>query len=160
MRTIFEQFIASASCNRIAKELNDKGVPAFAGGSWHPLTVRRILQNETYTGRTVYRRTRVEKRRDLRNSGSGRRVRSQPESEWVDVPGATPALISAETFERAQTILNDPIRRLRGRPTANYRLRGHVRCLVCDTPMVGQAQARGLYRYYRCGRSYAGYFGG
>ena len=91
VRTIFEQFITSASCNRIAKELNDKGVPAFAGGSWHPLTVRRILQNETYTGRTVYRRTRVEKRRDLRNGRNGRHVRPQPESEWIDVPGATPA---------------------------------------------------------------------
>ena len=160
VRTIFEQFITSTSCSRIAKELNDKGVPAFAGGIWHPLTVRRILQNETYTGRTVYRRTRVEKSRDLRNGGSVRRVRSQPESEWIDVPGATPALISAETFERAQTILNDPIRRLRGKPTANYRLRGHVRCLVCDTPMVGQAHAGGRYRYYRCRRSYAGYFEG
>jgi hypothetical protein len=122
--------------------------------------VRPILQNETYTGRTVYRRTRVEKHRDLRNGGSGRRVRSQPESEWIDVPGATPALISAETFERAQTILNDPARRLRGKLTANYRLRGHLRCLVCDTPMVGQAHARGRYRYYRCRRSYAGYFEG
>jgi site-specific DNA recombinase len=160
VRTIFEQFITSTSCSRIAKELNDKGVPAFAGGIWHPLTVRRILQNETYTGRTVYRRTRVEKSRDLRNGGSVRRVRSQPESEWIDVPGATPALISAETFERVQAILNDPIRRLRGKPTANYRLRGHVRCLVCDTPMVGQAHAGGRYRYYRCRRSYAGYFEG
>ena len=81
VRTIFEQFITSTNCSRIAKELNDKGVPAFAGGIWHPLTVRRILQNETYTGRTVYRRTRVEKSRDLRNGGSVRRVRSQPESD-------------------------------------------------------------------------------
>ncbi|MDP6496193.1 MAG: recombinase family protein, partial [Dehalococcoidia bacterium] len=87
VRTIFEQFITSTSCSRIAKELNDKGVPAFAGGIWHPLTVRRILQNETYTGRTVYRRTRVEKRRDLRNGRNGRHVRPLPESEWIDVPG-------------------------------------------------------------------------
>ena len=31
---------------------------------------------------------------------------------------------------------------------------------MCDTPMVGQAHAGGRYRYYRCRRSYAGYFEG
>ena len=160
VRLIFEQFINSASCSRIAKELNDKGVPAFGGGSWHPLTVRRILQNETYTGRTIYRRTRVEKRRDLRSGKIGRQVLSQPESEWIEVPGATPALITRETFDRARAILGDPSRRLRGKPLANYRLRGHVRCLVCNTPMVGQAHAGGRYRYYRCRRSYSGPFEG
>jgi len=158
VRTIFEQFIASTSCNRIAKELNDKGVPAFAGGNWHPLTVRRILINETYTGRAVYRKTKRVRLRRNNGHGPASKVVDQPQKEWVDVPGATPALISAETFERAQTILNDPARRLRGKPTANYRLRGHVRCLVCDTPMVGQALAGGRYRYYRCRRSYAGDF--
>ena len=160
VRAIFEQFIASTSCNRIAKDLNEKGVPAFAGGIWHPLTVRRILQNETYTGRTVYRRTRVEKRRDNRTGRNVRRLRLQPESEWFEVPAATPALIAVETFQKVRTILDDPARRLRGKPTANYRLRGHIRCLKCDTPMVGQAQAGGRYRYYRCRRSYTGYFEG
>ena len=108
VRTIFEQFVTSASCSRIAKELNDKGVPAFSGGIWHPLTVRRILQNETYTGRTVYRRTRVEKRRDLRNGRNGRHVRPQPETEWIDVPGATPALIRQRLLSERRPFLTTP----------------------------------------------------
>jgi len=160
VRRIFEEFSVGASCSGVAKELNNQGVPAFSGGLWHPLTVRRILSNETYTGRTTYRRTRVVTSRDIGSGKKVRRVLPQPESEWIDVPNATPALISKEIFAKVQSILNDPTRRLRGQPSHRYRLRGHVRCFACGTPMVGQAHAGGRYLYYRCRRSYAGYFEG
>jgi len=80
--------------------------------------------------------------------------------ERMTIAYATPALISHELFTKAQVILNDPARRLKGQPTYNYKLRGHLRCLTCGTPMVGQAQQGGRYRYYRCRRSYSGYFEG
>ena len=157
VKRVFEQFCTGAGCSKIAKDLNEQGMPAFGGGLWHPLTVRRMLQNETYTGRTTYRRTRVLRPRGHGNGRVHRQVVVRPENEWVDVPGATPPIISVETFSRARAILDDPARRLRGRPTKRYRLRGHVRCSACGTPMVGQALARGRYRYYRCRRSYAGF---
>ena len=157
VRVIFERFCNSASCNRIAVELNREGVPAFGGGRWHPLTIRRILENETYTGRTLYRRTRVDRRRGPLSGKKQRRVSIRDKSEWIEIVGATPPLIGSETFSRVQAILEDPARRLRGQPSRHYRLRGHIRCLACDTPMVGQALMRGRYRYYRCRRSYAGY---
>ena len=119
-----------------------------------------MLQNETYTGRTVYKRTRVEAVHDYNTGKKKRRVVSLAEADWIDVPGATPPLVSQDTFNRAQTIFNDPDRRLRGQPSRRYRLRGHLRCLTCGTPMVGHAQAGGRYRYYRCRRTYAGYFEG
>ena len=160
IQQIFEQFCLGAGCSRIAGQLNRGGVQAFGGGQWHPLTVRRILLNETYTGRTVYRRTRTETVRDYRTGKKKRRVLPSPESQWIDIPGATPALISQELFTKAQVILNDPARRLKGQPTYNYKLKGHLRCLACGTPMVGQAHQGGRYRYYRCRRSYSGNFEG
>jgi len=156
VRLIFAEFCAKASCHGIATRLNQEGVPAFGGGLWHPLTIRRMLQNETYTGRTIYRRTRVENVRDLQTSKRKRRVIELPQKEWIDVPGATPKIIDLITFDRAQAILSDPARRLQGQPTRRYRLRGHLRCLTCGTPMVGQTLGSGRYRYYRCRRSYAG----
>lgn len=114
--------------------------------------------NETYTGRTVYRRTRAEAVRNGQDGKKHRRVMAQPESGWIDIPDATPAIVSTEIFSVAQMILNDPQRRLRGRPSRHYKLRGHIRCLACGTPMVGQAMAKGRYAYYRCRHSYAGKF--
>ena len=155
---IFQQFCKGDGCSRIAGELNREGLTAFGGGRWHPLTIRRMLMNETYTGRTVYRRTRAERVRNGRDGKKQRRIVTQPESAWIDIPGATPAIVSIEIFAVAQQVLGDPQRRLRGRPSRDYRLRGRLRCLACGTPMVGQAMARGRYAYYRCRHSYAGNF--
>ena len=155
---IFRNFCSGAGCSGIAGELNREGLTAFGGGSWHPLTIRRMLMNETYTGRTVYRRTRAEVVRNGLDGKKHRRVVTQPESAWIDITGATPAIVSPEVFADAQNILNDPNRRLKGRPNRHYKLRGRLRCLACGTPMVGQSLAKGRYAYYRCRRSYAGNF--
>jgi len=158
VRRIFERFCSGDSCNRIAVQLNRDAIPSFSGKKWHPLTIRRMLMNETYTGRTVYRKTRAESVRSNQDGKKHRRVVTRPESEWIDVPGATPVIVSSDTFVAAQKILGDPQRRLVGRPTRHYRLRGRVRCLACGTPMVGQTLGKGRYVYYRCRRSYAGSF--
>lgn len=155
---IFERFCTGNSCNRIAVDLNNESIPAFSGKKWHPLTIRRMLMNETYTGRTVYRKTKAQMVRKGFDGKKHRRVVTRPESEWIDVPGATPAIVSMELFLAAQVILNDPQRRLLGQPTRRYRLRGRLRCLSCGTPMVGQSLGNGRYVYYRCRRSYAGNF--
>lgn len=160
VRRIFAGFCAGGSCHGIAVELRAEGVPTLSGSVWHPLTVRRVLENETYTGRTVYRRTRVTQVRDPRTGKKRRRVELREASDWIEVPEATPAIVEPSLFARAQELLRDPLRRLWGVPTQRYPLRGHVRCLACATPMVGQALMQGQYRYYRCRRSFAGHLEG
>ena len=157
VQRIFEDFGRGESCNGIANHLNLESVPAFSGGKWHPLTVRRILLNETYTGVTIYRKTQVTTARNKRTGKKTRKVFVRDSKEWIEIPGASPRIVSDLLFNEAQRILNDPARRLRGKPTRHYRLRGYVKCLACDTPMVGQALQRGKYLYYRCRRSYAGF---
>lgn len=160
VRRVFESFCAGAGCSRIAGELNRDAIPAMGGGFWYPLTVRRVLMNETYTGRTVYRRTKVTSVRDPRTGKKRRRVTTRDEADWIEVEDATPAIIGRPTWESAQSLLQAPERQLRGQPTHDYRLRGHVRCMACGTPMVGQSMQQGRYRYYRCRRSFSGGFEG
>ncbi len=157
---VFEEFCDGQGVSRIARILNDEHVPTLSGGTWHPLTVRRILMNETYTGRTVYRRTRVQFSRHPSTGKRLRKVVTRDESEWVEVPDASPRIISPELFVRAQAILESPDRRQRGHATAAYRLRGRLRCMACGTPMTGQALGRGRWRYYRCRGSYTKALGG
>jgi hypothetical protein len=116
--------------------------------------------NETYTGRTVYRRTRVQFSRHPSTGKRLRKVVTRDESEWVEVPDASPRIISPELFVRAQAILESPDRRQRGHATAAYRLRGRLRCIACGTPMTGQALGQGRWRYYRCRSSYTKALGG
>lgn len=153
---IFEAFADGRSCNGIANDLNADHIPAFGGGRWYPLTVRRILMNETYTGRTIYRRTKVTKVRDAARNRWVRRVSERDENDWIEVEGATPAIIPQPLFDRVTGRLDDPERKKRGRATFDYPLRGRMRCPACDSAMVGQTLMKGRYRYYRCRRSYAG----
>ncbi|MBK7330515.1 MAG: recombinase family protein [Dehalococcoidia bacterium] len=99
---MFEEFVAGVGISRIAKGLNDEAVPAFGGGHWHPLTIRRILLNETYTGRTVYRRTRAVYHRDPATGKKIRRVTERESADWIEVPDATPSIVATNLFLRAQ----------------------------------------------------------
>jgi len=153
---IFECFAVGESCDRIANDLNAHGIPAFRGGPWYALTVRRVLMNETYTGRTVYRRTKVEKVRDVVRGKWKRRVVERDSSDWIEVTGATPAIVTSELFAQVQARLNDPARAERARPSTTYPLRGRLHCAECGAAMVGQALDKGRYHYYRCRQSYTG----
>ena len=156
VRRIFEGFAEGASCNAISNVLNREGVTAFGGGNWYALTIRRVLLNETYTGRTIYRRTRAEKVRDASRNRWRRRVVERDQADWIEVDGATPAIISADLFVRAQRRLADPARRVRAAVTRRYALAGRIRCAECKSAMVGHAVNGGRYLYYRCPRGSSG----
>ena len=154
VREAFERFAEGGNCYGIAASLNARGVPAFAGGPWNPLTIRRMLLNETYAGRSIYRRTKSEKYRDGRSGRWKVRVSEREQDEWIEIAGATPAIVSPELYLRAKTILEDPYRHSRSKPSRAYPLRGRLRCLACGAPMVGQVLMKGRYSYYRCRHSY------
>ena len=156
VRRIFERYATNRSFSAVANELNDAGVPAFSGGRWYPITVRRLLLNEAYIGRTVYRRT---KRVRVRAARARKRTRviERPEEERIEIPGATPAIIDDALWERIQAILNDPERtNRRSTPKRHYILRGRLRCGLCRSAMVGQTlTSKGrTYPYYRCRHAY------
>lgn len=155
VRRIFESFDMGDSLIGIVNALNDEGIPTLLGRQWAPPTVFHILRNETYTGRTFYRRTQVVKVRDPRTGRTRRRVVARDPSEWIEVPDATPQIIDDALFDRVQARLDDPERRRRAQRKYDYGLSGHVRCRVCESAMVGQTQQR-RYHYYRCRRAFAG----
>ena len=155
VRRVFDEFLSGVAIVKIANRLNGESVPSFLGGIWYPATLHRLLRNETYTGRTVYRRTRTTKVRDPRTGKAKRRVEQRGEADWVEVVGASPAIIERDTFEAAQRVLDDPERRRIGRRLHDYGLSGRLKCRKCGKAMVGQT-INGGYRYYRCRRAFAG----
>ena len=150
---IFEEFVGGKGGSRIADELNADGIPTFTGKRWYPATVHHVLRNETYTGHTVFGKTGA---RMVRRPGRKRRVRevyARPESEHIEIEGASPPIVSNKLFERAQARLDDPERHAQHKPSRTYPLRGRLRC-HCGSAMTGHAVNRGLYSYYRCNRLY------
>lgn len=156
VRRIYEHYAATGSFSAVANELNDAGGPAFSGGRWHPLTIRNVLPNESYTGRTVYRRTQRVKTRSVRTQKRTTRVVERPESDWIEVQGATPPIVPLDLWQRVETIIKDPERISRRPESRHYLLSGRARCRVCKSAMIGQTlTVKGKpYRYYRCRHSY------
>jgi len=71
--------------------------PKAGRSFWDGHMLYRILGDERYTGTLVYAKTK--KVSHNATSGKKREVKL-PESEWIRVPRALPAIISAELFER------------------------------------------------------------
>ena len=156
VRQIFEHYAVTRSFSAVSNELNEAGIAAFGGGRWYPLTIRRVLINEAYIGRTVYRKT---KRVRVQSFGNHPRSRviEQPLEEQIEIADATPPIVDQSLWQRVQDIINDP-ERINRRAVAQqpYALSGRLKCGVCLSAMVGQTlRPKGrLYRYYRCRHVY------
>ena len=155
IQRMFTQFVGGASIVGLANSLNEEGIRTFTGKKWSPATIFHMLKNETYTGRTVYKRTKATVVRDQRTGQKHRRVQVRGPEEWIEIPDATPPIVDMETFWAAQSRLQDPERLRRGRRESSYSLSGRIRCIDCGKSMVGQT-LQGKYRYYRCRRAFAG----
>ena len=89
---------------------------------WHKTTVRRILEDERYTG------TYIMGKREVTEVG-GHHVRLREESQWVKIPGHHPAIVSREMFEEVQDQLAHV--KCGAKAPHSYPLRGKVFCGCC-----------------------------
>jgi site-specific DNA recombinase len=140
VRKIFSMAIKGISTNQIAMSLNKSGVRTKSGSLWYPLTVRRILNNRTYTGKTYFGQTkRVSKTK----------VEAQPEENWILLPDITPPIITDEIFNQAQEALRNAKQARPLKPDTPYLLTGFIKCSKCGSP-IGGTTLNGKYRYYQC----------
>lgn len=152
LRMIFDWFTQGAvmedqsrqrlGISRIARRLNEMGIPSQKGGSWSPASIRDILKNPVYIGKV-----RWGWRAQSRSIIDGHLTTSRPrtsEDHRITVPGLHPPLISDETFAQAQGILqahqNVPLPR---NTTVQNPLSGLVLCGKCGRRMVRRPYASG-----------------
>ena len=57
MKYIFAEVLSGKGTQKIADDLNQKGIPSKRGGRWTATTIRGILTNEKYTGDVILQKT-------------------------------------------------------------------------------------------------------
>jgi DNA invertase Pin-like site-specific DNA recombinase len=124
---IFNHYINGMGCERIAKTLNALEIPTLKGRQWDTGRISNILKNEKYTGNSLLQKSftvsHLTKQR-LKNTG-------QLPQYYVE--GTHPAIVSVDTFQKAQTLLKErgqkyaPARR----SASAYPFTGMIRCGVC-----------------------------
>ncbi len=159
VRDVFRWFLRDGMSKRaIALRLNELAVPnptaykragglryrnpngAKSDGLWCARTVGAMLTDPIYAGVMRQGRQKVV-------SYKLHKRLAVPESEWVTVEGAAPAVVSREEFERARELLS---RRARTAPGARapHPFSGLLRCADCGAAM--RRGSAGKYVYYAC----------
>lgn len=126
----------------ITHRLQQDGAPNKQGGTWAPITVRKVLGNEAYTGDYYWG-----KNAHKRNTTA----KLRPRSEWIG-PVSIPPIVSREFYERAQERFEYNKVNCRRRCNTDYLLRGLMVCELCGRRLFGDKAVRktGTYKYYVC----------
>jgi len=145
--------------NAITYRLRALGVPTPGRGQfWRNSTVHEILTNPAYMGKTYAFTYNYAESKTKHGSTRPKRKRPirKPVEEWVEIPGATPAIINPETFDLAQARLQQNKRLSRRNAKRQYLLSGYVFCRDCGRRYRGKSVTpkRGenvrYVRYYEC----------
>ena len=151
VRQIFQWRVDGMSVTRIAKKLNDSGIPSpsaylyntgvcktekYNGAIWHIQAVKIILTRQVYIGHMVQGTKR-------QSFYENRRQYKKPQEEWVIVESTHEPIIDRDTFEKVQEIMRqrneeyfEKLGRFSYLETTENILKGLIYCADCKRPLV------------------------
>src|SRR5215469_308415 len=158
VRRVYEMYtVDGLSIPEITRKLNREGVPPRRASRWERSVVWGILRNPAYRGVACFGKTRLSARAQMRpqrrrgvTTPSHTAGHQRPREEWIEIP--VPALVSEETFARAQELLQQNQIRSRRRTIAPSVVQGLVGCAKCGYALSRtstQTSARKIH-YYKC----------
>src|SRR5215475_225506 len=158
VRRVYHMYtVDGLSIAEITRRLNREGIPPRRAGRWERSVIWSILRNPAYFGVACFGKTRLSARAQIRpqrrrgvttpsNTGGHQR----PREEWIEIP--VPALVTEETFARAQELLYQNKIRSRRRTSAPSIVQGLLGCAKCGYAFARtstQTSARKIH-YYKC----------
>jgi site-specific DNA recombinase len=159
VRSVYEMYtVEGLSIGEITRQLNAEGVPTRKASRWERSVVWGVLRNPAYRGVACFGKTRISTRtrvmRPQRRRGittpSTTAGHQRPREEWIEIP--VPALVTEESFARAQELLYENKIRSRRRTIAPSVVQGLVSCAKCGYALSRtstQTSARKIH-YYKC----------
>src|ERR1019366_5103283 len=157
---IYEMYtVEGLSIGEITRRINAEGIPTRkASARWERSTVWAVLRNSAYRGVACFGKTRASARtrvtrplrRRGRNTPSITESHERPREEWIEIP--VPALVSENSFARAQELLQENKIRSRRRTIEPSIVQGMVSCQKCGyafSRTSTQTSARKIH-YYKC----------
>ena len=160
VQRIYEMYtVDGLSIGEITRRLNAEGIPTRnRSARWERSVVWAVLRNPAYRGAACFGKTRVSTRTRVMRHQRRRGMTTpyatagheRPREEWIEIP--VPALVSEETFARAQELLQENRIRSRRRTIEPSVVQGLVSCAKCGYAFARtstQTSARKIH-YYKC----------
>jgi DNA invertase Pin-like site-specific DNA recombinase len=133
------------SLRGIANRLDSMGIKPRSADFWGPSSVRLIVTNEIYAGRTYYSKTEILK--------DGRQV-PRPKTAWIAIDVPHLALVDRKTYKIALANTKRNKERASRNRKHEYLLVGHFFCGSCNLAMYGFQKKKKSKPYYRCASYY------
>ena len=138
VRYIFKRYIEGAGSSRIRRELEAKGMKTKRGRtSWQTTTIIGILNNEKYIGNILQGKTYIV------NPITKQRVNNHGEQDQFHIERNHPAIISPETFQKAQDVRKRRAASSLGTPAGEvprfgkrYAFSHMIQCAYCGSKYV------------------------
>ncbi len=148
VKEVFEKFFAGYGLSTIAKDFNRRGIksPEYFSHRkknprhteiakrflWAQTTVKRLIQNEAYTGTLVNHKTvtsKIYKTKDV-----------IPPEEQYRHENYMPAIIDRETFDQAQVLLESRLKNNARSKFGNviHRYCGMIKCAECGASLIAK----------------------
>jgi site-specific DNA recombinase len=160
VRRVYEMYtVEGLSIGEITRRLNTEGIPTRkVSARWERSVVWGVLRNPAYRGVACFGKTRIFARTRVMRPQRRRGVptpsttagHERPREEWIEIP--VPALVTEESFARAQELLHQNKIRSRRRTIAPSVVQGLVSCAKCGyafSRTSTQTSARKIH-YYKC----------
>ena len=159
VRRVYEMYtVEGLSMGEITRRLNTEAVPTRKASRWERSVVWAMLRNPAYRGIACFGKTRISARTRVMRPQRRRGVtmpgttasHERPRAEWMEIP--VPALVTEESFARAQEQLQQNKIRSRRRTIAPSVVQGLVSCAKCGYALSRsstQTSARKIH-YYKC----------
>src|ERR1022692_4956297 len=160
VQRVYEMYtVEGLSIGEITRRINAEGIPTRKRSArWERSTVWAVLRNSAYRGVACFGKTRAASRtriiRPLRRRGvttpSYTAGHERPREEWIEIP--VPALVSEESFARAQELLQENKVRSKRRTITPSVVQGLVSCQKCGyafSRTSTHSSARKIH-YYKC----------
>jgi site-specific DNA recombinase len=159
VRHVYEMYtVEGLSIGEITRRLNTERIPTRRASRWERSVVWALLRNPAYRGLACFGKTRVfartrvmrpQRRRGV-TTASTTAGHERAREEWIEIP--VPALVTEESFARAQELLYHNKIRSRRRTIAPSVVQGLVSCAKCGyafSRTSTQTSARKIH-YYKC----------
>jgi site-specific DNA recombinase len=159
VQRVYEMYtVEGLSIGEITRRLNAERIPTRKASRWERSVVWALLRNPAYRGLACFGKTRASARTRIMRPQRRRGVtmpcatvgHERPREEWIEIP--VPALVTEESFARAQELLHQNKIRSRRRTIAPSVVQGLVSCAKCGyafSRTSTQTSARKIH-YYKC----------
>lgn len=160
VQSVYEMYtVDGLSIGEITRRLNAKGISTRKHSArWERSVVWAMLRNPAYRGAAAFGKTHIASRQRVtralrrRNAmvSSDSAGHERPRQEWIEIP--VPALVSEDSFTRAQELLRENKLRSKRRTITPSIVQGLVSCQKCGYAFGRTStytSARKLH-YYKC----------